>query len=210
MRICLLAFALLSGTGVPALAADVVDDTVIIDDVFNWSGVYVGVQGGYGWGETTLSSPEGLGPDTSWDADGAFAGAHAAVRWQFDRITLGAEAEINYSDVGGSFTVFMGPAFAKQETDINWFGSVNAEIGLPMDRVLFYATAGAAFADIDYRFTGMLPGPVAHTDEDSAVGWTVGAGVDYAVTDNIVVGARYRYYDFGDSDIGIRRWATSF
>ena len=48
MRICLLAFALLSGTGVPALAADVVDDTVIIDGVFNWSGVYVGVQGGYG------------------------------------------------------------------------------------------------------------------------------------------------------------------
>jgi outer membrane immunogenic protein len=191
MRKLLAASTLLFISGGYALAADaVVDEVVIVEETFNWSGVYVGVQGGYGWGETSLTSPDDpLAPPLDIDLDGGFGGGHLAARRQFDSFTVGAEAEINYSGIDGSTL----------SSDIKWFGSVNAEVGLPIDRILIYATAGVAFADIDYSFTpDMAAAPIPDRD-DSAVGWTAGVGVDYAVTDNVIVGARYRYYDFGDA-----------
>jgi len=180
-----------------AFAADaIVDEVVVVDEGFNWSGVYVGIQGGYGWGETTVTSP---GDEIDIDVDGAFGGGHVGVRWQLDSFTVGAEAEINYADIGGSTTLTAGVGSATFTSDINWFGSLNAEIGLPMDRTLLYVTAGVAFADIDYGGTSTFI-PTVVSDSDTSVGWTAGFGADYAVTDNIVLGARYRYYDFGDAD----------
>lgn len=183
-----------------AFAADaVVDEVVVVDEGFNWSGVYVGVQAGYGWGDTIISN-DVAADEIDIDIDGGFGGGHVAARWQFNSFTLGAEAEINYSDVSGSTTLTDGLLSSTFSSDVNWFGSVNAEVGLPFDRILIYATAGIAFADIDYEATtNLFPGFVL-SDSDNSVGWTAGFGADYAVTDNIVVGARYRYYDFGDAD----------
>ena len=62
-----------------------------------------------------------------------------------------------------------------------------------MDRVLVYGIGGVAFAGID---TSQAAGS-AFSETRTNVGWTVGAGVDYALTDKFVVGAQYRYYDFG-------------
>jgi outer membrane immunogenic protein len=62
-----------------------------------------------------------------------------------------------------------------------------------MDRVLVYGIGGIAFAGIE---TSQASGS-AFSQTRTNVGWTVGAGVDYALTDKFVVGAQYRYYDFG-------------
>jgi len=77
---------------------------------------------------------------------------------------------------------------------INWFGFLNAVVGVPMDRVLIYGTGGLAFGSVGNSQS--VPGS-SFSATRSVTGWTLGAGVDFAVTDNIVVGARYRYYDFG-------------
>jgi outer membrane immunogenic protein len=122
--------------------------------------------------------------------DGGFVGGHVAGLWQFDQAVVGGEAELNYASIDGAAEAGPGNSIGSQ---IHWFGSVNAKAGFAMDRLLVYGIGGVAFAGIE-------------TSQDSAssfaktrtnAGWTVGAGVDYALTDKFVVGAQYRYYDFG-------------
>ncbi|TIU34731.1 MAG: porin family protein, partial [Mesorhizobium sp.] len=70
---------------------------------------------------------------------------------------------------------------------------VNAEAGLAADRWLIYGVGGVAFAGIE---TSQDAG-TGFAETRTGAGWTIGAGVDYALSNNIVVGAQYRYYDFG-------------
>ena len=103
---------------------------------------------------------------------------------------LGAEADLNYSSINGTAEAGPGNTFG---TDIKWFGSVNAKAGYAMDRLLVYGIGGIAFGGIE---TSQTVGS-AFSSTRTNVGWTVGAGIDYALTDKFVVGAQYRYYDFG-------------
>lgn len=200
-----------------AFAADAaIEDVVVVAEAYNWSGIYVGVQGGYGWGQAEIEPDE---PPFEYDHDveGGFGGGHAAVRWQLNNFTIGAEAEINASGIDGSVTrIQVGPLLQPMPTtfgtDIKWFGSLSAELGLPVDRFLLSVTGGVAFADIDYHTNVQFGGTTVfdQTDNASPVGWTAGLGVDYAVTDHWLVGARYRYYDFGDDSFTINGFETNF
>ncbi|WP_292235384.1 outer membrane beta-barrel protein [Mesorhizobium sp.] len=70
---------------------------------------------------------------------------------------------------------------------------MNAKAGYAADRLLVYGIGGVAFAGIE---TSQAAG-TAFAQTRTSTGWTLGAGVDYAFTNNVVVGAQYRYYDFG-------------
>lgn len=156
---------------------------------FDWTGYYAGLQAGYGWGQSDITGTGG-GAFSSPDIDGGFVGGHIAGLWQFDQAVIGAEAELNYSSIDGTAEPEPGNVFG---TDIKWFGSMNAKAGYAMNRVLVYGIGGVAFAGVE---TSQAAGP-AFSNTRTHVGWTVGAGVDYALTDKFVVGAQYRYYDFG-------------
>lgn len=178
---------LLSG---PALAADAGADLPMTAPGFDWTGYYAGLQAGYGWGSSDISGTEGEPFAASPDLDGGFVGGHVAGLWQFNQAVIGARAELNYSSVDGSALLDPGNFVG---TDIKWFGSVNAEAGLAVDRWLIYGVGGVAFAGIE---TSQDAGPSFAKTRTSA-GWTIGAGVDYALSNNMIVGAQYRYYDFG-------------
>ncbi|TPK94540.1 porin family protein [Mesorhizobium sp. B2-4-14] len=178
--------ALLSG---PASAADVGAGLPMTAPGFDWTGYYAGLQAGYGWGQSDITGTGG-GAFSSPDIDGGFVGGHIAGLWQFDQAVIGAEAELNYSSIDGTAEPEPGNVFG---TDIKWFGSMNAKAGYAMNRVLVYGIGGVAFAGVE---TSQAAGP-AFSNTRTHVGWTVGAGVDYALTDKFVVGAQYRYYDFG-------------
>ncbi|TGP26421.1 MULTISPECIES: outer membrane protein [unclassified Mesorhizobium] len=180
-------FALLSGR---ALAADAGADLPMTAPGFDWTGYYAGLQAGYGWGSSDISGTEGEPFGASPDLDGGFVGGHVAGLWQFNQAVIGARAELDYSSMDGSALLDPGNTVG---TDIKWFGSVNAEAGLAVDRWLIYGVGGVAFAGIE---TSQVAGPSFARTRASA-GWTIGAGVDYALSNNIVVGAQYRYYDFG-------------
>ena len=124
------------------------------------------------------------------DIDGGFVGGHVAGLWQFDQAVIGAEADLNYASIDGTTEAAPGNIFG---TDVKWFGSINAKAGYAMDRVLIYGIGGVAFAGIE---TSQAAGTTFARTRTST-GWTLGAGVDYALTNNVVVGAQYRYYDFG-------------
>lgn len=160
---------------------------------YDWTGFYLGLQGGYGWAQsdTTVTGPGGpfgLSPD----GNGFVGGAHAGYLFQFDSFVLGAEGDIEYSGIDGSDSsvVIFG------DGDINWMASLRLRAGYAWDRVLLYATGGLAYADIDGG-----GGPIAGLRQgysDDAWGWTLGAGADYAFTDKWSARLEYRYTAFDD------------
>lgn len=180
------AFAL-SATG--AIAADVIYQPPEIAPPavytpFDWTGFYLGAQGGYAW--TKLENGF-LGLDE--DFDGGFLGAHAGYNLQNGDFVYGIEADINYN--------WNDETFAGTEVGLEWDGSVRGRLGYAVDRTLFYGTAGVAFANayVDTAAFGK--------QDETLVGWTVGAGVEHAFTDNLLARVEYRYSDFGEDDFGI-------
>ncbi|AYD00194.1 outer membrane protein [Neorhizobium sp. NCHU2750] len=167
-----------------AFAADAVEQVptapAAVDTmpVFTWSGPYLGAHTGYGWGDGHL---EGAGSD---DFDGWRLGGFAGYNWQFSNgFVTGVEGDINYdwndNNYGGG---------VKLEGGVN--GSVRARLGYAIDRTLIYAAGGWTATDV------RLKAPTGN-DSDTLNGWTIGAGVDHAFTDNVFGRLEYRYNDYG-------------
>ncbi|GGE45999.1 porin [Agaricicola taiwanensis] len=192
--IALAAFGVVAMTGA-ASAADLpaVQPYVAAAPVaFNWTGFYLGAQVGYGWGEAGLEDFAG-----DYDVDGFNVGLYGGYNHQFvNNVVVGLEADINYNDADGDIGL-AGVAFSS--TEFNWDGAVRARLGYAFDRVLVYVAGGVAFADIDLTNTVL---GVTVTDSDTTVGWTIGAGVEAAVTEQIAVRAEYRYTNYDDIDTG--------
>lgn len=168
-----------------ALAADPVYEEPVVASVYDWSGVYLGLQAGYGWADadvTIFTNPPLVG---TADLDGAFAGALAGYNFQSGNFVFGVEGDINKSwielDDDG-------------DAEIDWFGSVRGRVGYAWDRTLLFGTAGIAFAHGEVS-------TVVEDDDMSFTGWTAGLGAEHAFTDNWLGRAEYRYYDFGTEDI---------
>ncbi|WP_020184989.1 outer membrane protein [Methylopila sp. 73B] len=143
---------------------------------FTWTGAYVGVQAGYGFGD---SNGRGIDPD------GFLVGAYAGYNYQFDNspLVIGVETDFNYADVDDSrFGV---------KLSYDWAGATRARIGYAFDRFLVYGAAGVAYADREVKVSGV------GKNSKTAVGWTAGGGVEFAATDNVVARAEYRYTDYG-------------
>lgn len=144
---------------------------------FNWSGFYAGVNGGYGWGE--FSGAVGAPID---QLNGVLGGVQVGYNYDFGGFVLGVEGDVQLANmkrsVGGG------------TVGIEQFGTVRARAGLAVDRFLPYVTGGLAVAN------GNMSDPT-HNENKVHVGWTVGAGVEFAVTDSITLKTEYLYADFG-------------
>ncbi len=201
MKTLILASALVLGLGTAAYAADaVVEDVVVVDNAYNWSGVYVGAQVGYGWGDGHTVYVEGA--DYTWptDPDGILGGVYAGYNYQFTNgLVLGVETEFNAN--GGSdssesyYAGVIYPDYWQGDLDLKWSGSTRARVGYAMDRWLPFVTAGVAYAG--YDFTTHYEGSVWDEGGGTLVGWTLGGGAEYALTDNWRVRASYLYTDYG-------------
>jgi outer membrane immunogenic protein len=195
------AAAILASSGM-ARAADAVvyEPAPEVIPGFTWTGAYIGIQGGYGWTDLsddgdTLFEDNLPDDDDSIDLDGGFAGVYAGYNYQWtNNLVLGIEGDINKAWMDEDIDDFGGePA----EFEVDWFGSVRGRIGYAWDRTLLFATAGVAFASVDYNLVEFDV-----SDDENFVGWTVGVGVEHAFTDNLLARAEYRYYDFGSETIG--------
>ena len=173
----------------------------IVDVGGNWDGVYVGAFAGYGWG--TLTEQDGVfaPPDTDYDIAGWQLGVAAGANFTVsEAIVAGIVADIAWADIGGS-----NDDFAPLEYNINWLGSVRGRLGFDGGAFLPYVTAGLAFANNTIDLDAGL-------DEDTQthIGWTVGAGVEFAVADNVSLDLLYRYSDYGSKTYDLNGSVSDF
>jgi outer membrane immunogenic protein len=196
MKSLALATALLLGISGVAIAADVAEEVVIVDEGYNWSGVYVGVQGGYQWAEDDVADPV-EGNASSFDFDGALVGLHAGYDKQVGSFVFGLVGDVEWADGDGTSDAFGVGSSAFARAEVNWQASLRARIRYAFDRVLLYATGGLAVADYDFDFT-CCGDPFGGGDQfsDTLVGYTVGVGAAYAFADQWNVWADYRFTDF--------------
>lgn len=157
--------------------------------VFDWSGFYAGVNAGYGWASVET------GGVTFDDGEGIFGGLQVGYNHDFGGFVLGAEADFQLSDI--SYEETAGGVTAR--TAIDNFGTVRARAGFAVDRFMPYVTGGFAWANASVSLSG---GGASVSIDDTYAGWTAGAGVEYALMDNVSIKAEYLYLDFGAADFG--------
>ena len=163
---------------------------------FSWTGFYVG--GELGWirtdpeyttGAVLLGTPFLVSATTG--KSGLSYGALAGYNYQAGNVVLGIEGDFEGWTVGTiRYTAITGDFLTAQS---KWGGSVRGRLGYAADRALFFVSGGAAFVsnETSIPFTGISIGA-----DDTRVGWTVGAGIDYALTNNWFTGFEYRYSQF--------------
>ena len=108
---------------------------------YDWTGIYLGAQVGKAEGD---ASYENIANDAVYagDVDGWIYGARAGYRHQINIIVVGISTDLNGSDVGGRGDDGFDGAFF----DVNWFGSIDAQVGFSLERLLIYGIGGVAFA----------------------------------------------------------------
>jgi outer membrane immunogenic protein len=196
-----LSLALLLATAAPAAAADLSEASPDYGKPavapLLWSGPYLGVDGGYGWGSTSYSFSISA-PSGNSDPKGGLGGVFAGYSYQTGRFVAGLEADIEAADLNGSFSNTSGLT-STGSSRLDWDASIRARFGAAVGPALPYLTGGVAFAG--YNFTGgPLPssgGACCGAFSSTLTGWTVGAGWDYAFTRHLVGRIEYRYTDYG-------------
>lgn len=188
------ALALLGGAASAAdLATKYPVKAPVVVPVFSWTGFYIGANVGWGWLNNDLDVSPSFGiPATAINigsANGFIGGLQAGYNWQFaNNVVLGLEADIEWADLGGNSVVVSGP-IGVATGSLDYFGTIRARAGYAFDRVLPYITGGAAYGKSDY---GTIYGV---STSETTWGWTVGAGVEYAFTNNITAKLEYLYID---------------
>lgn len=175
-------------------AANAADVLVAAPAGFVWTGGYVGLQAGYAWGKSHYSNEE-YDDFADHDPKGGFGGVYAGYNHQLaNNVVLGVDADLNYSGIDGSADFYWNGNDPEPgaSADVRWTGAARVRLGYAMDRVLPYVAGGVAFAD--YRME--LADEFVHSK--TLTGWTIGGGLEYAATDNILLRAEYRYTDYGN------------
>ena len=192
--------ALIAATG--AKAADAVIEQepapVVVAPTFTWNGAYIGGQVGYGWGKSDFSGD--LFTYGNLKPDGFLGGLYAGYNFDLgNNVVLGIDGDITYNDVSKGIDIYDGDlAVGSFENKLRWSGAVRARAGYAFDRFLPYIAGGVAFGNI--KNSGDIDG-IGFSESKTLTGWTIGGGVDYAATDNLILRLEYRYTDYGDKDL---------
>lgn len=184
---------------------------------FSWTGFYAGIHLGGGssntdWfddGNAVTSLGSGvLGVhDASYHATGFLAGGQLGYNYQIGWAVLGVEADASWANLRGSmfncFPEFTGLIAQSCSTHTDALGTVTGRFGAAFDRSLIYVKGGFAWAHENYaNLCAALIfqcTPLA-TSTDTRIGWTVGAGIEYAFARNWTARVEYDFMDFGTRD----------
>ena len=197
----------------------------------SWAGPYGGFNFGGEWnrlpGSITIG-PTPAGPGSPAQAPSSFGlsnrtstgftgGGQFGYNWQWDNWIVGAEVDMNghsatrsttLSGAGLPFLFVPGDSFRAHSA---WDASIRGRLGYGWERLMVYATAGVAFADMslttNFIPVGLFP-PSTATGSSTLVGPTIGAGAEYWLGSNISLAAEYRYTDYGSDHYNLGTLST--
>ncbi len=172
-----------------------------------WTGFYIGAHVGGGFADSDWTSRADIGNfvdrgDTfSHNPQGWLAGGQIGYNFQTGRFVWGIEGTISGADIDDSTHSRFGDLFLSTNIDTLW--TVTGRLGYDWGRVLTYVKAGYAGANVELsaqdRFDE-IGGFTRISDEKTHNGWTVGGGLEFLATPNIVLGLEYNFYDLGEED----------
>jgi outer membrane immunogenic protein len=227
MKRIVLATALVALGSASALAADLgarsYTKAPVVAPASNWSGLYIGGNLGYGWGNNStdfafLPSPREFEADNNTTlgtrSSGVTGGAQLGYNWQIGSLVTGLEADIQGSGIKGSARAtptVLGTAIPdpisvfSSEPKLSWFGTVRGRLGVTVTPdLLLYGTGGLAYGRVDASanwfssdgsFQAQAPASVSKTK----VGWTAGAGAEWMFARNWSAKLEYLYVDLGSA-----------
>ncbi|MGU3575965.1 outer membrane protein [Brucellaceae bacterium C25G] len=200
-----------------AQAADAVvytEPVPVVVDTFSWTGGYIGVNAGYAGGKFkhpySISETEYLPfPGTittttdgslNVTSSGFVGGVQAGYNWEFDNnVVFGIEADFQGTNLKGEVKLSSDDLTIKAGTKVNWYGTLRARLGYtPVERFLVYGTGGLAYGKVKsyYDIEGF-----GESKSKTKAGWTIGAGVEYAFTNNWALKSEYLYTDLGKTTL---------
>lgn len=160
-----------------------------------WSGSYIGVHGGYGWGKLGEAQDQ-LNGTASLKPDGWYGGFQGGYNWLFaPQYLLGFEIDTSFGDMKGSGTFSGIPNTGNAKIDN--LGTARLRLGyLVTPDTLLYATGGAAYAREKFSVTPAVAFEAMDTKVDH-FGWTIGAGIEWKYAPEWSLKAEYLYADLG-------------
>ena len=176
----------------PAIAADMPVKGIrapYIAPYYNWTGLYLGINGGYGWGTSNWTNTAGVSTG-NFGVKGMVAGGTLGYNFQTGAIVWGVEGDFDWSNIKGSTTVAC-PGGC--ETKNSWLGTGRFRIGYAFDRWLPYITGGGAAGDV--KMTS-----VVGSGSQTRFGWTAGAGIEWGFLSGWSAKVEYLYLDLGTAN----------
>lgn len=183
-----------------------------------WNGPYVGINGGYGWGDSNLSCDGfgicdkiGFDGTKNFGTSGAFGGGQVGYNWQpgsaggykdgpaYSGLVLGIEADIQGADITGSEAFSYQSTSVKATNNLDWFATVRARAGFAAGAALIYGTGGFAFGGVQDKLTAT--GYSTVSDSKTATGYAVGGGIEYAFNPAWSGKVEYQYIDLGSNKL---------
>jgi outer membrane immunogenic protein len=167
-----------------------------IPTFYNWSGFYVGGNVGYAWDRSNWS---GLGTG-DFAVTGGLIGLQAGYNWQLAQFVVGLEADVNLTSA--KQTTFSNcPAGCT--TSNTWLATTRGRLGYVTGDFLPYITGGGAYGNIS------TTSPSFGSSNTAKFGWTIGGGLEIAITQNLSAKAEFLYVDLGTVSCGLTCGSTS-
>ena len=184
--------------------------------MYNWSGFYVGVNGGGGWSRKCWDINSFFGvavvpsvAEGCHDASGGTVGGQVGYRWQASAWVFGLEAQGNWADFNGSNASLVFPA-ASNRSRIDAFGLFTGQVGYAFNNMLLYVKGGAAVTNDKYD--GFITATNVVFDRASETRWgaVVGVGGEFGITSNVSIAVEYNHLFMGHRDIAFTAVPVAF
>ena len=199
-----------SGMAAPASAADLAARPYtkappMVAAVYDWSGFYVGANGGWGSSHKCWDISNFLGAtvvpvfrEGCHDATGGVVGGQIGYRWQSAGWVFGLEAQGDWADLKGSNVSAFIPAWTNN-SKIEAFGLFTGQVGYAWNNVLWYVKGGAAVTDDKFRGTVTATGALFDSASETRWGGVVGTGIEFGFAPNWSVAFEYDHLFMGNN-----------
>jgi outer membrane immunogenic protein len=146
----------------------------------DWSGLYLGVNGGGAWNNTHSSD--------FVDPTGGFGGGQIGYNFQRGNIVFGVEADFQGAGISDKDA-------AGDKSELNWFGTVRGRLGYAFGPALLYGTGGFAYGNVKNTAPGFFS-----TTSETQTGWVAGGGLEYKLAPAWSIKTEYQFLSLDASD----------
>jgi outer membrane immunogenic protein len=147
-----------------------------------WTGMYVGLQAGYAWGDSYLFNPTAVYANPQ--PDGFIGGGTLGYNFQSGQVVWGLETDFSFADVSGAQGV--------NSASLDWLWTLRGRVGLDMNGWMPYFTGGLAVADVSAADNVGSGG-------ETVTGWTIGGGLEVKLDRNWSLKGEYLYVNLDDA-----------